>query len=718
MKLRPLARTRVPLLAVLALSAVVGLVAAKLNTEGRLDVAAATTHAFVDYADPSIVEARALPQHEVTLQQRAELFGRLMTTAPVLERIGRRAGLPPDQISAAARTTALVPISLTQPSSEERASQLQRSTLPYRLELQAHPAEPILAIYSQAPSVVEAERLADASILGLRDYLGELARRQGFPEEKQARLRQLGDAQGAVVSGHGSLLIGGITFVVAFGLALAVSLGVIHILRRRPSPSTSSPPKPTTSDPATDPNRDDWPHTRRVLPWMLAGFIALLWLVPFNTIQLDASIPFDLKLDRLVLPFVVVAWLLAFAAGGRMAPRLRLTPIHLALGAFVACAFLSVALSATDLNRTLELELALKKLPLLVAYVSVFLIVASAVRPTEVRAFMTYTLGLAVLCGIGIIWEYRVDENLFTIWSERLLPGGFSILSDVSGAASLDSLGRRGIVGPAEAGLEAVTMLSMALPIALVGLLRGSSRDRILYGLAACVLIAAIFATGRKSALLAPLAVVLTLAYFRRRELLTLAPLGLIIGIVAVALSPGAVQGTIAQFFRSDAASVATTSDRTADYDAVRPDLWTHLLFGRGYGSYDPGTYRIIDSEILGRTIEMGVVGLLAFLLVGGSVVLAARPTIIGRDPTFAPLALIGAAVAVCFLTVAALFDVLGFPHATYIFLCMAGFVAVVVARDREPDPVRPAHERRTQRRGRRRGAPEPGRGIAPVDAG
>ena len=197
------------------ISAIVGLIAAKLNTSGQLQVAAATTHAFVDYPDPSIVDARALPQHEAALQQRAELYGRLIATTPLLKRIADRAGVPHDQISAVARTTAPVAITLTQPSSEERASQIQDSRMPYRLELQADPVEPILAVYSQAPSVDEAERLGDATVLGLRDYLRDLAGRQGFPESKQARVSQLGAAQGAVVSGHATLLIGGLTFLVA-----------------------------------------------------------------------------------------------------------------------------------------------------------------------------------------------------------------------------------------------------------------------------------------------------------------------------------------------------------------------------------------------------------------------------------------------------------------------------------------------------------------------
>jgi hypothetical protein len=152
-------------------------------------------------------------------------------------------------------------------------------------------------------------------------------------------------------------------------------------------------------------------------------------------------------------------------------------------------------------------------------------------------------------------------------------------------------------------------------------------------------------------------------------------------------LSPGAVHGTIEQFSRPDSSSVATTSDRVADYDAIRPDVWTHLLTGRGFGSYNHETYRVLDSQILTSTIETGVLGLALFLLIGVSVILAGRRTINDRESPYAPLALIGAAAAAAFLVVCTLFDVLGFPHATYIFLYMAGLVSVIVGREAPSDP-------------------------------
>jgi hypothetical protein len=157
----------------------------------------------------------------------------------------------------------------------------------------------------------------------------------------------------------------------------------------------------------------DWPRTTRLLPWSLAVMMAIVWLVPFNVIQLSASLPIDLKFDRLYLPFVVALWALMVAIGGPTAPRIRMTWIHGAIGAVVACAGLSLIFDARYLNQTLEFLTSTKKLTLLLSYALLFVIVASTVRKREVPAFLKYTLVLAVLCALGTIWEYRFHYNMF-----------------------------------------------------------------------------------------------------------------------------------------------------------------------------------------------------------------------------------------------------------------------------------------------------------------
>jgi hypothetical protein len=145
---------------------------------------------------PSIIERRALPQNVSTLQEHAELYGRLLTTTPVLQNVARHAGVPASELSGLARITIPVPVTLTQPDSELRASQIVDSRAQYRLEMQASPGEPILTIYSQAPSPQAAVRLANAAVLGLQDYLRALAHQQGFAESKLPVLRALGAPRG------------------------------------------------------------------------------------------------------------------------------------------------------------------------------------------------------------------------------------------------------------------------------------------------------------------------------------------------------------------------------------------------------------------------------------------------------------------------------------------------------------------------------------------
>jgi hypothetical protein len=682
--------------------------------------AGATTHLMVDGDRSQLTDRRALWDYFNRLRVRADELAHLMATAPAVDYIGRRAHIPGDQIAAVAPITVAVAGPLTEPGSEQRAHEILLAKKRYRLEIQSRQGSPNIDIYAQAPSTEEAIRLANASIPGMRDYLRALDVSRGAGSPSPLRLVQLGPARGGPL-GHGvGKKLAAFTFLLAFALAFgALTLVSRRLGHRRASEATDLPPRGDTvatgsgavvaavaprnlvrlPGPAVVPgpggavalrpatiavrtrrftSDGNWPRTTRVLPWMLAGFLAVLWLVPFDSIQLAVSTPIDLKLDRMLLPFIVLTWGFMLVIGGRAAPVLRATWIHFAVGAFVVIACLSVIFDAGALTQSLELDTSLKKLPLLMSYLSLFVMMASVIRREEVAPFLKYTLLLAVLCGIGMIWEARLFHNPFFEWSSKLLPGIF----DVSGSSESgwDSVGRRVVHGPTAHPLVAAGMLSLAIPIAMTGILHAQRlRGRLLYGLAACVLMAAMLATQRKTGLLGPVAGIFTLAYFRRRELLRLAPAALVLLIAVVIVSPGTVAPVIDQFKPDRLSGADTVSDRASDYDAVRPDIWSHVALGRGYGSYQPVGHRILDSEVLVRTVETGVLGLVAFLALGISVVASARRAINSRHPARAPAALAGASAGVVFLVLATLFDTMSFPQVPYIFLSLAALVAALV---------------------------------------
>jgi hypothetical protein len=417
--------------------------------------------------------------------------------------------------------------------------------------------------------------------------------------------------------------------------------------------------------------------------------MAMLWLVPFDSLRLAIPSPVDLNIDRIVLPFIAGTWLLAMAIGGRGAPRIRGTKVHAAVALFVTLAFLSVILDASSLSQTLELDTSLKKLPLLLSYSAVFVIMASVIRRDEVAAFVKFTLVLAVICALGMIYEKHRYANPFFDWSQKVLPSIFKVVANGSG---WDTEGRRMVHGPTAHPLAAASMLSLAFPIAVLGMIDAKRTGRrLLYGLAGGILLLGILNTQRKTGLVAPIAGLVTLACFRRRELLRLAPLAVIGLVVLVIVTPGSIDPVVNQFRPDHISGANTVSDRASDYDAIRPDVGTHFALGRGYGSYQPIGHRILDSEVLVRLVEMGVLGVFALFGLGASVVFAARRTIHSRHPVLATPALVGAAAGVVFLLLAVLFDSLAYPQLPYIFLTLAAFVAVIVKSPDDDDELRPA---------------------------
>lgn len=648
-----------------------------------LQTGAAVTHILVDLPTD---EHRHLtgPEFEA-MTKRTSLVGHLLASPPVLERIAKQVGIDADQLTAATEVTEGVPLALIEPNLERRANEILLSHDGYRLDIQSNPNLPVLDIYAQAPTAAAAQELADSVADAGNEYTAKLAEGDHFPAANRVQLKQLGNASSAALDPTAPAKIAALTFLVVFGVCFGLLWALAEIRRGWVRGGSVPATVEIVGDPPPQPKAEpggSWPHTTRVLPWAIAGFIAVLWLVPFNDIQLQSSLPVDLKLDRLLLPILVLGWLVAFFLGGRGGPRWRFTPIHAALAVFAGAAGLSVVLNASYLDQTLELGLAVKKLALLASYLAFFLVIASVVRKTEVKSFLSFILGLAVVVAVGTLWEFRFGFNVFYYLSEHMLPGGFQFTA--AGIDGVDEIGRKLIVGPTEHGLEVVAMLAMALPIALVRLMGATGwRQRVLYGLAICLIFGAALATYRKSAILAPISACLVLAYFRRRELLKLAPFGLILLVAIPVLSPNAL-GSVIEQLQPTKLGVSTVSDRVSDYDAIRPDVLSHPAFGRGYGSYEHTTYRILDNELLTRLVESGIVGVVAFILVIITIIGVAAPIIRSRDPSRAPPALAIAAGAMPFLVLAALFDIMSFPHAPYALLTLAGLLAVL-ASDRPP---------------------------------
>jgi len=600
-------------LVILTIAAVVGLLLA-LHTRPA-PVAAAATHVIVEPQSGLVSDRSATELQFETYTDEATLLANIMASQPVRQIIARRLHLASTLITSRTRITGSYPVQLTDTVSETRANQIAVTDRPYKLEVQPDPNLPMMAVYGQAPTPSAAAAIADLAVPALTQYLTAHPELTGLGRNQRLAVEQLGAARGAVVNGQSRQEGMVLAFLVGFGLTVGAAFAFLRLRRgfllrppaARELPSASLTAASAARSGGTGPG-GDWPHTTRVMPWLVALFLVIIWLVPFNDIQLPVNLPFDLKLDRIVLPVIALIWILSLATGGPGAPKFRLTRIHLGFLVFLGIVALGIVADGGSLTQMLEFNLATKKLSLLISYGLLFAVVASSVRRSELPAFFRFSLILAVLCALGSIYEYRYHYNVFYDLSAKLLGKVFQV--GAYNPNELDELGRRMVRGPSDHPLELTGMLVMMFPVAFVGILKSDRRrDRVLYALAACLLLAACVSTDRKTSLLAPLAVVLTVGYYYRRRLLRLAPLALILVLGIHIISPGAL-GTVVNQLNPSNLDVSTVSDRAAAYDAVRPDLWSHLILGRGYGTYDHLNYRTLDSDMLNRLIDIGVAGI------------------------------------------------------------------------------------------------------------
>lgn len=632
---------------------------------------AASAKVLVDAGDSELTVAPALGAYRANLAgQVAITYALYLQGDQATAELGRALGLRDGtRVAATGPFTLLLDRTNLAPSTPSVADPIPVDRI-YRIALDVDGVNPVLTLYGQAPTVAGAVKLVDAARELLERHVA--ARRDSYPlgREQAAVLRPLGPTVGGLVDPGAHWQAMGAAFL----LVLVLGGGLLLARRRRSSIPALAPTVPTGGD---------WPHTTRVLPWALAGFVAMLFLVPFDALNLPIGLPLDSNADRPYLVILVALWLLSMAVLSRTArPSLRLTRVHFAAVAFFAVCCVGVGLDGAALANMGEVTLVLKKLALLASYVVFFFVVASALRAREVARFAVMMVVLGSVVAVATVVEYRLHFNVFYESWGKLLP-----IAKPSDLDAPDSIGRLTVYGPTSQPLELAALLAMVLPFAVMGAIdSGTRRRRLLYSLAIGLLLAGGVATSRKTSLVAPAgALALLVAYRPRAVARSLLTLGLVLVVLVHFTSPGALGSVLNQLEPGHFGGVLTTTDRTARYDAVRPDVMRHLLLGRGFASYDPHKYRILDNEYLGLLIGTGVIGVAAYAAIFLSILSMAHATVRGRDARRSSLAL-GALASVGVVALAsALFDVLSFPHVPYLLFFVAGMVVALRAAVRVP---------------------------------
>jgi O-antigen ligase len=633
---------------------------------------AAHAQVLVDTSNSAIADIEQLTQYQSDLgAQLAVNYALYLQGYGPTAALGRSLGLGDRSVAASGPFTLL----LGRSNTAQKLPKLPDPRLvdrSYRLLLDVDGSRPVLDIYAQAPTQGAAVKLADEARGLLERHVATQKASYPLPSTSAAVLRPLGPTVGGTVGAGAKWQLMGFAFV----LVMLLGWSLMWARRQRRARSYMVGIAGAKLDRLDEqlPGCDEWPYTTRLLPWALAGFMAMLFLVPIDAITLPIHLPVNGTLDRPVVVALAMLWFASLAVvSGAARPRLKLGRVHVAVLLFLGVCLASVAVNGQALGDMDELTLVVKKLALLVSYAVFFFIVASVLRPREVPRFAALMVFLGVIVALGTIVEYRTHYNVFyTLWGKVLPVTAPNLLDQV------DSIGRLTVYGPTLQPLELAAMLAMVLPFAILGAIDAATRRRrVLYAIAVGLLLAGGVATARKTSLVVPAAAILVLLAYRPRQVLRLMlKLGLLLAVL--------VHFVINQLEPGHFNSALTTTDRTARYDAVTPDVLSHPLLGRGYESYDPQKYRILDNQYLDLLITVGLIGLVSYLAIFGAMMLAAHTTIRGPDPRRSSLAL-GAFATVASIAIAsALFDVLSFPHVPYLLF----FVGAMIIALREPSPT------------------------------
>jgi hypothetical protein len=448
------------------------------------------------------------------------------------------------------------------------------------------------------------------------------------------------------------------------------------VTRTRPYGVDSSPA------PAAITTNDNWPHTRRPLPWLLAGFLVMIFLVPFDAIIFKVHMPANATFDRVFLMLMIGVFVVSRTVNERKGPRRRLTPVEIAMLVFGGLALLSIVLNIDRIYQQNELSFVNKQLSQLIAYGAFFFVVIASIRPEEVPAFTRLVMALACITAAGVIYESRTGVNLF-YWLSGTLLGP---VAQVAGAPTDNA--KVIVSGPTEHGLALASMLTIALPFAVLPMLEARRpSERLKYLVMIGLILAADLSTQEKTATFAPIAAFLVLAAYKR-QILRWVPVAIIVLIPVIHFAAPGALGGIGQILPTSSSGGADYTDgRAYDYPAVAPDILNNLVLGRGYGTMDTQNYRIyriLDNQYLGTLFQVGVLGLLSYLAIvffG----MATAHRVIRRGGVRAPPALAASAGCAAFGLLSATYDAAAFPQAVYSFLFVAGLVAALASKTAQP---------------------------------
>jgi O-antigen ligase len=383
-----------------------------------------------------------------------------------------------------------------------------------------------------------------------------------------------------------------------------------------------------------------------------------------------------------------VLWLGGLAAGSRSWKGLQ--PIRVIIGIYAFAYFVTYAGGYARGMFHDEASNATRGLIAIFSLSGVALVAAEAIpnrqRLNVLLQRVVYGAGFMALVGdVEAMTKYSLAQHL-------KFPG-LKLNSGIIGQKARGAGGLFRVAGTATHYIEFGVVLGMLLPLAIHFAIFSPTRGRRHFNWLITVLMAAgvPFAVSRSAAAACFIAVLVLACCWTWRARVNALLIAAILAVGMKIAKPGLI-GTIRSLF-THAKNDPSITGRTTDYAPSFAFIGQRPWFGRGAGTFIPTRYRILDNQMLLTTIESGIVGLVALILLflGGASV-AHRVGKFSPDPETRHLGYALLAVFTVGFVTSFTFDSLSFPMFTMVTFMMLGAAGALWRLDR---PAR--HEARAR---------------------
>lgn len=355
-------------------------------------------------------------------------------------------------------------------------------------------------------------------------------------------------------------------------------------------------------------------------PTLVALTVLTILFVPIKRYTLPAGLPFHLELYRLLVAFVIVAWVTALLIDPRV--RLRASGFEAPIFAFLIVILLGLIANADRVN-PLE-SVVVKAVTFFVSFVLLFYLLVSLVRrPADIDFIIRILLAGGAVLGVMAIVESSTGYNVFNHLS-RVVP---VLKLDASQVLNLHRGGRLRVYGSGQHPIAFGAALMMLVPL---GVYRAQAFGRQWrWWLATVLILMGALSTRSRTATTMMLAIVVVYILLRPLVMKRLWPAVLPFLIVVHFALPGTIGSIRASFFPkggliAQQTNTSVGSGRIATLGpALDSEFTPNPILGEGFGTRitgrpDPGqpppNGPILDDAWLGVLIETGIVGTAALV--------------------------------------------------------------------------------------------------------